>query len=119
MRRPFPLVCLSGLLCAALLFPSPVPAQQPKAGPWSGVGKSGAVAAGSQEAVDAGLALLKSGGNAADGAAAAILALTVSESRSACFGGEAPVVVYSASRKSVEVLAGIGAAPRLATREHF
>ena len=52
-------------------------AQQPKGGPWKASGKQGAVAAGGQGAVDAGMTMLKKGGNAADAAAATILALTV------------------------------------------
>jgi gamma-glutamyltranspeptidase/glutathione hydrolase len=43
----------------------------------------------------------------------------VTDSRSFCFGGEVPIVVYDARRGVVEVLSGQGEAPRLATREHF
>lgn len=90
-----------------------------KPGTWSGAGKNGGVAAGGQEAVHAGLALLKSGGNAADAAVATILALSVTDSTSFCFGGEVPILVYDAKRGTVEVLCGLGTAPRLATREYF
>src|SRR5215813_11390395 len=93
--------------------------QPPAAGTWQGVGSHGAVAAGGQEAVDAGLAILRSGGNAADAAAATILALSVTDSNSFCFGGEVPILVYDARRRVVEVLCGLGTAPRLATQEHF
>ena len=82
-------------------------------------GKQGAVSAGGAEAVAAGLQILKRGGNAADSAAATILALSVTDSGGFCFGGEVPILVYDARRKVVEVLAGQGTAPRLATREHF
>src|SRR4029078_1618110 len=88
-------------------------------GAWAGPGKSGAVAAGGQGAVDAGLATLKAGGNAADAAAATILALSVTDSTFFVFGGEVPILVYDAKRNVVEVLVGLGAAPGLATREHF
>src|SRR6185369_16595059 len=71
------------------------------------------------EAVDAGTALLKAGGNAADAAAATILALTVTDAHQVCFGGEVPILIYNAKRRTVEVLCGQGAAPRLATREFF
>jgi gamma-glutamyltranspeptidase/glutathione hydrolase len=87
--------------------------------PWKGAGKNGVVAAGGQGAVDAGMALLKKGGNAADAAVATILALSVTDSGSFCFGGEVPILVYDAKRQVVEVLCGLGVAPRLATREHF
>ena len=84
-----------------------------------GTGRQGAVSAGGAEAVAAGLEILKRGGNAADSAAATILALSVTDSGGFCFGGEVPILVYDARRKVIEVLAGQGVAPRLATREHF
>ncbi len=84
-----------------------------------GTGAQGAVSAGGAESVAAGLEILKRGGNAADSAAATILALSVTDSGGFCFGGEVPILVYDARRKVVEVLAGQGAAPRLATREYF
>lgn len=94
--------------------------QAPRPGStWQASGRQGAVAAGGAEAVEAGLTILKNGGNAIDGAVATILALGVTDSKSFCFGGEVPIVVYDAHRKVVEVLCGQGAAPRLATREHF
>jgi gamma-glutamyltranspeptidase/glutathione hydrolase len=104
------LLALSATRASAQSVPSP---------DWKGSGRSGAVAAGGQEAVDAGISVLKSGGNAADAAAATILALSVTDSNSFCFGGEVPILVYDARRRVVEVLCGLGAAPRLATREHF
>ena len=51
---------------------------------WNAVGKEGAVAAGGQSAVAAGLSILKAGGNAADAGAATIFALSVTDSRSFC-----------------------------------
>jgi gamma-glutamyltranspeptidase/glutathione hydrolase len=86
---------------------------------WKASGRHGAVAAGGQGAVDAGIATLKSGGNAIDAAAATILALSFTDSNSFCFGGEVPILVYDAKHGVVEVLVGLGAAPKLATREHF
>jgi gamma-glutamyltranspeptidase / glutathione hydrolase len=86
---------------------------------WQAVGTQGAVAAGGRDAVAAGLEILKKGGNADDGAAATILALSVTDSRAFCFGGEVPIMVYDAQRQGVTVIAGQGAAPRLATLEHF
>src|SRR5262249_23359304 len=86
---------------------------------WEGTGDKGAVAAGGREAVQAGIEILNRGGNAADAAAATILALSVTDARSFCFGGEVPILVYDAKTKGVTVIAGQGAAPRLATREEF
>ncbi|MBS0261772.1 MAG: gamma-glutamyltransferase [Planctomycetes bacterium] len=85
----------------------------------SGQGRQGAVSAGGAEAVAAGIEILRRGGNAADSAAATILALSVTDSGGFCFGGEVPVMIYNAERGTIEVLAGQGVAPRLATRQHF
>ncbi len=82
-------------------------------------GKRGVVVAGGQAAVDAGLAILKDGGNAADAAVATILALSVTDSSLFCFGGEVPFLIYDAKRNVTEVVCGQGVAPRLATLEHF
>ncbi|HXG12358.1 MAG TPA: gamma-glutamyltransferase [Gemmataceae bacterium] len=86
---------------------------------WQASGNRGAVVAGGQEAVEAGLAALRSGGNAADAAATTLLALTVTDAHQFCFGGEVPILVYDARRGVVEVLAGQGTAPRLATADYF
>ncbi len=86
---------------------------------WAASGTRGAVAAGGLESVNAGLEILKGGGNAADAAAATILALSVTDSRSFCFGGEVPILVYDVKTRGVTVIAGQGAAPRLATLDHF
>jgi len=75
--------------------------------------------AGGSAAVEAGVEVLKAGGNAADAAVATILALSVTDATSFCFGGEVPIMVYDARRGVVEVLAGQGTAPRLATLEAF
>ena len=95
------------------------PVVQRADGTWNAAGKNGAVAAGGQESVAAGIRIMKAGGNAADGAVATILALTVTDATSFCFGGEVPIIVVDAKRRVVEVIAGQGAAPRLATREFF
>jgi gamma-glutamyltranspeptidase/glutathione hydrolase len=111
-------------MCGSFALAQPEPAvaqkgQPSEPGTWSGSGKNGAVAAGGRPAVEAGLEILKAGGNAADAAAATIFALSVTDSRSFCFGGEVPILVYDAKRGVVEVLCGQGAAPRLATRDYF
>lgn len=111
------LIWTSVLLIGLLMF-SPSYAADDVPG-WKAIGRQGAVSAGGAEAVAAGLEILKRGGNAADSAAATILALSVTDSGGFCFGGEVPILVYDARRKVVEVVAGQGAAPRLATRDHF
>jgi gamma-glutamyltranspeptidase/glutathione hydrolase len=82
-------------------------------------GAHGAVVAGGAEAVAAGMEMFKTGGNAADAAAATILAQSVTDADQFCFGGEVPILVYNARRRVVEALSGMGTAPRLATREYF
>jgi gamma-glutamyltranspeptidase/glutathione hydrolase len=116
------MIRLEVLLSALLVFASVrAPCQDAIAAgsSWNAAGKRGAVAAGGKEAVEAGISILKAGGNAADGAVATILALSVTDSGSFCFGGEVPIIVYDARRNVTEVLCGQGAAPRLATREYF
>jgi gamma-glutamyltranspeptidase/glutathione hydrolase len=88
-------------------------------GPWHATGKRGVVAAGGKEAVDAGIEAMQKGGNAVDAAVATIFGLSVTDAKLFCFGGEVPIVVYDPKRKVVEVIAGQGAAPKLATREYF
>lgn len=95
------------------------PPLDPTAITWQGSGSQGAVSAGGAEAVAAGMEILRQGGNAADAAVATILALSVTDSGGFCFGGEVPILVYDANRQSVEVVAGMGTAPKLATREFF
>jgi gamma-glutamyltranspeptidase/glutathione hydrolase len=93
--------------------------QKKDAGMWKASGKRGAVAAGGQGAVDAGMTLLQADGNAVDAAVATILALSVTDFGSFCFGGEVPIMVYDAKRDTVEVLCGQGVAPKLATQQFF
>src|SRR6187200_1921801 len=82
-----------------------------RADDWQATGKQGAVVAGSSEAVEAGLEVLKADGNAVDAAVASLLMLSVTDAGNFCFGGEVPILVYNAQTKSVEVIAGQGAAP--------
>jgi len=58
----------------------------------NGSGTHGAVGAGGWESVRAGIELLDAGGNAADAAAATILALAVTDHTAFCFGGEVPIL---------------------------
>jgi gamma-glutamyltranspeptidase/glutathione hydrolase len=96
----------------------PRPSKAPR-GESSAAGTRGAVVAGGAEAVAIGRDVLRAGGNAADAAAATLLAQTVTDAHLYCFGGEVPILVYDAKANRVEVIAGQGVAPRLATREHF
>jgi gamma-glutamyltranspeptidase/glutathione hydrolase len=108
---------------AAQDTPAPVPrptrAELGVAKDWKAVGTQGAVVAGGSEAVDGGIAVLKGGGNAVDAAVATILAQTVTDANQFCFGGEVPILIFDARRQVVEVIAGQGEAPRLATHSYF
>lgn len=111
---------LASSLAAQEARPKPTrPPTDPEAKRWEASGTRGAVAAGGAEAVAAGVAMLRDGGNAIDAAVTTILAQTVTDANAFCFGGEVPILIYNADRHVVEVIAGMGAAPRLATREHF
>jgi gamma-glutamyltranspeptidase/glutathione hydrolase len=86
---------------------------------WKAQGDKGAVLTGSAEAADAGIEMLKAGGNAVDAAVATLLVQSVTESSLFCFGGEVPIMVYDSKRGVVEVLRGLGASPQLATAQWF
>jgi gamma-glutamyltranspeptidase / glutathione hydrolase len=79
---------------------------------WHVASKIGAVAAGGAEAVAAGIAALREGGNAIDAGVATLLALMVSDHGECSIGGEVPVLIYTAHRQEVKALSGMGGAPR-------
>ncbi len=99
-------VCVTAI---AVLAPCAARAADPVG--WKASGKGGAVAAGGSKAVLAGLDILKNNGNAADAAAATILALSVTDYGSFCIGGEVPLMIYDAKKKEVKVLCGLGRGP--------
>ncbi|MBW2021134.1 MAG: gamma-glutamyltransferase, partial [Deltaproteobacteria bacterium] len=78
---------------------------------WKASGKGGAVAAGGAGAVAAGITILEQGGNAADAAAATLLALSITDYGSYTIGAEIPLIIYDARKKEVKVLCGLGGAP--------
>jgi gamma-glutamyltranspeptidase/glutathione hydrolase len=78
---------------------------------WKASGKGGAVAAGRSGAVAAGIRLLKEEGNAADAAAATLLALAITDYGSFAIGGEVPLLIFDAEKEEVKVLSGVGRAP--------
>ncbi|MFH1567458.1 MAG: gamma-glutamyltransferase, partial [Gemmatimonadota bacterium] len=79
---------------------------------WKATSTAGVVAAGGAAAVAAGMRMLEIGGNAADAAAATILALQVTDHGQCCIGGEVPLLIYDAARREVKALSGMGGAPR-------
>lgn len=86
--------------------------QSPETITWKAYGKGGAVAAGGADAVAAGISILEQGGNAADSAAATILALAVTDYGMFAIGGEVPILVYDVRTQNVKSISGIGGAPR-------
>src|SRR5687767_6914384 len=81
-------------------------------------GTRGAVAAGSDVAVEAGMRIFHKGGNAVDAGVATMLAASVGEFSHFGFGGEAPILIRSKDGK-VHAIAGVGTMPKLATAEFF
>ncbi len=74
--------------------------------------ENGVVGAGKNGSAEAGVKMLDRGGNAADGAAATILALSVTDYGSYCIGAEVPLMFFDAKTKKVKVFSGMGTAPR-------
>ncbi len=78
---------------------------------WNACGKRGAVAAGGSGAVSAGISILQQEGNAADAAAATLLALSITDYGSCAIGAEVPLIIYDAASGEVKVLCALGSAP--------
>jgi gamma-glutamyltranspeptidase / glutathione hydrolase len=78
-----------------------------------------AAVSGTPWATDAALEMLRSGGNAADAAVAALLALNVTHGEASSFPGVAPTMYYDAATGKVESYIGAGKAPQAATIEKF
>ena len=112
---PLVLSLIAGLQAVSL--PAQQRARTPRVS--HATGANGAVATGSPTAAAAAIKVLRDGGNAADAAVTALLIQSVLESSLFCFGSEVPIIVYDAKRKVVEVVAGQGVAPRLATAEFY
>jgi gamma-glutamyltranspeptidase/glutathione hydrolase len=81
-------------------------------------GRRGVVAGGHPLAVEAGLRILRQGGNAVDAGVATILAASVIEFSHFSFGGEVPILIKMKG-KDVAVVEGMGQAPMKATLEFF
>lgn len=82
-------------------------------------GTHGVIATGHYLATEAGVHILRSGGNAIDAGVAAGFCLHVLEPHQNGTGGEAPILVYSADRRKPFAVNGHGTAPRRATIDWF
>ena len=82
-------------------------------------GRRGAIGAGHAGSEEAGMRMLKAGGNAVDAGVASILALSVTDRNDFCFGGEVPMLIYMAETKKVVAISGQGPAPQKAALEMF
>ena len=85
--------------CSVLFVLGPGPPADADVITWKATGKGGAVAAGRMNSVAAGLQILSEGGNAADAAAATLLALAITDYGSFAIGGEVPLLIYDAKPK--------------------
>ena len=81
-------------------------------GPSVAVGSQGVVVSGRPAATAAGVKILEQGGNFADAGAATLLALSVTYVGAFCVGGEIPILVFNAEKKTVKLLEGQGETPR-------
>ncbi len=81
-------------------------------------GTRGAVAGGTSLVTEAGMRIFHTGGNAVDAGVAAMFAGSVVEYSHFGFGGEAPILIRTREGK-VYSIAGVGAAPKMATAEFF
>ncbi len=104
-------ILLIGMLVSGCVTTQDIIIESPSDITWNASGTGGAVAAAKPESVAAGIAILKHGGNAADAAAATLLALSVTETGFFVIGAEVPLILYDVKTDEVKVLNGLGGAP--------
>ena len=83
------------------------------------LGQRGIVAGGRHYTVEAGMKLLRDGGNAVDAGVAGVLAASVCEISHFGFGGESPIIIYDPRSGETVVINGQGPAPLAANYEMF
>lgn len=83
------------------------------------VAQHGVVATGRHFAAEAGMRMLRDGGNAIDAGVASVFAAAITEISHFGMGGEAPMVIYVAELDQVVVINGQGVAPAAASPEVF
>jgi gamma-glutamyltranspeptidase / glutathione hydrolase len=127
-RHPI-LVSFAALFAAAqALALQPAPAQDPAAAPERATGsrrgqlgaaKSFMVSAANAAAVDAGLDMLRAGGNATDAAVAVQLVLNLVEPQSSGLGGGTFILHWDAAGQNLEAYDGRETAPAAASPDRF
>ncbi|HTN73897.1 MAG TPA: gamma-glutamyltransferase, partial [Pirellulaceae bacterium] len=110
--------CVCLWLLALVLFATPLRAEQPALDAQTVRCRNGAVVSVNAEASDAGVAILKQGGNAVDSAVATALALAVTHPAAGNIGGGGYMLVMTAQGHA-EVFDFREVAPAAATREMF
>jgi gamma-glutamyltranspeptidase / glutathione hydrolase len=110
----FPLFLLAGLLTASASLLGDETATRQVI-----MGRRGVVVSGHHQASDAGLTMLKNGGNAIDAGVATVFAQAVVELDLFGIGGEVPILIYVAKENKVVAISGQGVAPEAATIEWF
>jgi gamma-glutamyltranspeptidase/glutathione hydrolase len=108
MRKVISISSVFLFLLAAFAWPQAARTPANSRGPSVASGSHGLVVSGKPAATAAGLKILEQGGNAADAAAATLLALSVTYVGAFCVGGEIPILVYNAEQKNVKLLEGQG-----------
>ncbi len=83
------------------------------------MGRKGMVSSGHPLASQAGVTILRKGGNAVDAAVAVAAATSVVEPLMSGIGGDGFIMVYWKDRDEIQVANATGAAPAAATRERF
>ncbi|WP_328787976.1 MULTISPECIES: gamma-glutamyltransferase [unclassified Streptomyces] len=116
--RQLALVALAGALVSTGAAAPPTTAAPPAKVPVA-AGYGGAVASVDADASAAGIAVLRSGGNAVDAAIATAAALGVTEPYSAGIGGGGYFVYYDARSRRVHTIDGRETAPATATETLF
>ena len=83
------------------------------------IGRSGVIVAEYPQAVEAGLKVLREGGNAVDAAIATAAVLNVRGPGSSGLGGDAFMLIYDAKTKRVTGINGSGRVPRAASVDYY
>jgi len=122
LKFRLPALALAAVLGACSTLPSPAPssiAPFAEAPETTGVAAHAMVAAANPMAVEAGLAVLRRGGSAADAAVAVQAVLGLVEPQSSGLGGGAFMVYYDAKTRAVSAYSGRETAPAGATPAMF